>query len=91
MGINASQAREVFAAARAHGLFAGEAMWSKFLPKFDVIRQILDTGMLGDLRTVVVDNGEYFTPSTASTTPPFSAARCWTWASTHLLRPLDPR
>jgi predicted dehydrogenase len=61
MGVNASEAREVIAAARAAGLFAGEAMWSKFLPKFDVIRQIVDDGMLGDLRTVVVDNGEYFT------------------------------
>lgn len=63
MGINASQAREVIAAAQAHGLFAGEAMWSKFLPKFDVIRQILDEGMLGELRTVVVDNGEFFEPN----------------------------
>lgn len=62
VGVNATQAREVFAAAQSSGLFAGEAMWSKFLPKFDVIRQVLDDGMLGELRTVVVDNGEYFTP-----------------------------
>jgi predicted dehydrogenase len=60
MGINAAEAADVLAAAREHGLFAGEAMWTKFLPKFDVIRQILDNGMLGDVRTVVVDNGEYF-------------------------------
>lgn len=63
MGINAAQAREVFAAARSRGLFAGEAMWSKFLPKFDVIRQVLDDGVLGDVQTVVVDNGEHFTPN----------------------------
>ena len=62
LGINAAQASEVFAAARDCGLFAGEAMWTKFLPKFDVIRQILDDGLLGEVRTVVVDNGEYFTP-----------------------------
>ncbi|MGP4056098.1 Gfo/Idh/MocA family protein [Mycobacterium sp. 4D054] len=62
MGINASEAREVFLVAQQAGLFAGEAMWSKFLPKFDVIRQILDGGVLGELRTVVVDNGEFFRP-----------------------------
>jgi predicted dehydrogenase len=62
LGINAAQASEIFAAARAQGLFAGEAMWTKFLPKFDVIRQIIDHGTLGEVRTVVVDNGEFFTP-----------------------------
>jgi hypothetical protein len=31
-----------------------------FLPKFDVIRQILDFGMLGDVRSVLADHGEWF-------------------------------
>ncbi|AZG43914.1 Gfo/Idh/MocA family protein [Gordonia insulae] len=61
MGINAIQAQEIFAAARTAGVFAGEAMWTRFLPKFDVIRQILDDGVLGTRRTVVADHGEYFT------------------------------
>lgn len=52
LGINAAQAREVLDVAKSRGLFAGEAMWSKFLPKFDVIRQIVDGGMLGEIRTV---------------------------------------
>ncbi|MEE3850806.1 Gfo/Idh/MocA family oxidoreductase [Gordonia sp. LSe1-13] len=62
MGINAAQAREIFAAARAAGVFAGEAMWTRFLPKFDVVRQILDDGLLGTIHTVVADHGEFFTP-----------------------------
>jgi predicted dehydrogenase len=61
LGINESQAAEVFAAARESGLFAGEAMWTKFLPKFDVIRQVIDDGVLGPIYTVLVDNGERFT------------------------------
>ena len=61
LGISESEASEVFAAARAAGLFVGEAMWTKFLPKFDVIRRILDDGTLGTVHTALVDNGEYFT------------------------------
>ncbi|GAB90210.1 Gfo/Idh/MocA family protein [Gordonia rhizosphera] len=61
IGINAGQAREIFEAASAAGVFAGEAMWTRFLPKFDVVAQILDDGILGTLRTVIADHGEYFT------------------------------
>ena len=35
-------------------------MWTFFLPKFDVIRQVLDSAMLGDLTTVFAEYGEYF-------------------------------
>jgi predicted dehydrogenase len=39
-----------------------EALWTLFLPKFDVIRQVLDSGMLGDVRSVLADHGEWFPP-----------------------------
>ena len=61
MGVNAAQAAEIAESARGAGLFAGEAMWMKFLPKFDVIRQIIDDGMLGTIHTVIADHGEHFT------------------------------
>ncbi|MDL9944613.1 Gfo/Idh/MocA family oxidoreductase [Gordonia sp. ABSL11-1] len=61
MGVNARQAREIVAAAHHAGVFAGEAMWTRFLPKFDVILQIVDDGMLGTVRAVAADHGEYFT------------------------------
>lgn len=60
--VGAADARDIAAAAASAGLFAGEAMWMKFLPKFDVIRQLLDDGVLGDVRTVMADHGEFFTP-----------------------------
>jgi predicted dehydrogenase len=62
VGVNATQATEIFESARAAGLFAGEAMWTKFLPKFDVIRQLIDDGVLGRIHTVLADHGEHFTP-----------------------------
>jgi predicted dehydrogenase len=61
MGVNAAQAAEIAESACGAGLFAGEAMWMKFLPKFDVIRQIIDDGMLGTIHTVIADHGEHFT------------------------------
>lgn len=39
-----------------------EAMWCDYAPKYDVIRQLLDDGALGDLHTLLADHGEYFTP-----------------------------
>jgi predicted dehydrogenase len=61
MGVNAVQAAEIAETARSAGLFAGEAMWMKFLPKFDVIRQLIDDGVLGRVHTVIADHGEHFT------------------------------
>lgn len=63
IGLNADQARDIAARAEAAGVFAAEAMWTFFLPKFDVIRQILDAGTLGTITTVIAEYGEHFDPS----------------------------
>jgi predicted dehydrogenase len=62
IAVNATQAAEISESARTAGLFAGEAMWMKFLPKFDVLGQLIDDGVLGQIRTVLADHGEHFTP-----------------------------
>jgi predicted dehydrogenase len=61
IGLNASQAAEITALATRQGVFCMEALWTFFLPKFDVIRQLLADGALGEVRTVSADHGEYFT------------------------------
>ena len=58
--LNAREARELQARAAELNLYCAEAMWTLFTPKFDVIRQVLDAGMLGKVRTVIVDIGEWF-------------------------------
>lgn len=60
IGLNAEQARDIAARARSAGVFATEAMWTFFLPKFDIIRQILEAGTLGTVTTVVAEYGEHF-------------------------------
>jgi predicted dehydrogenase len=60
IALSASQAREIAARAAETGLFCAEAMWTMFLPKWDVLRQVLDAGMLGEVKSAYVDYGEYF-------------------------------
>jgi len=58
--MNAAEAREIVRVAREHGLFAMEAMWTRFLPHVAVIRDWLARGVLGDVVTVTADHGQWF-------------------------------
>ncbi|GAA4964892.1 Gfo/Idh/MocA family oxidoreductase [Kineococcus glutinatus] len=62
LALDAAQGREVAERARERGLLCTEAMWTAFLPRYDVVRQVLADGLLGELRTVVADHGERFGP-----------------------------
>ena len=55
---NAAEAREVADAARERGVALMEAMWTRFLPRTDVVRQLLADGALGELQTVIADHGQ---------------------------------
>lgn len=57
---NAAQASELIELARASGLLLMEAMWSRFLPHYDVVRQLLADGGLGEVQTVIADHGQHF-------------------------------
>ena len=47
VGLDAGEAREIGAAAARAGVFCMEAMWSLFLPRLDVVRQLLADGVVG--------------------------------------------
>lgn len=55
--VNASQAREMIAAARAAGLFLMEAMWTRFLPPIREAKRLVDSGAIGELRMIMADFG----------------------------------
>lgn len=57
---NAAEAAQVLAAAREAGVAVQEAMWTRFLPHMDVVRQLLADGVLGEVSTVTADHGQYF-------------------------------
>lgn len=46
---DAAQAGEVFDAARRRGLFAMEAMWSRFLPHYRTLNALVEAGALGEI------------------------------------------
>jgi predicted dehydrogenase len=62
LALSEPQARRLQDAARAKGVFLMEAYWTDFLPKFDIIRQLLADGAIGSVRTVLADHGEWFAP-----------------------------
>ncbi|HRL49277.1 MAG TPA: Gfo/Idh/MocA family oxidoreductase [Propioniciclava sp.] len=62
---DARQAAAVIDAARAAGITLMEAMWTRFLPHVDVLRQLLADGALGEIETVSADHGQRFTPDPA--------------------------
>jgi len=64
--MTAAEAREVVTAARARGLFAMEAMWTRFLPDTAVIRDWQGSGVLGDVVTVTADHGQWFAEDAGS-------------------------
>ena len=58
--MNAEEARDLVATARAEGLFLMEAMWTRFLPHIAQLRGLLDDGVLGEIVTVTADHGQWF-------------------------------
>lgn len=60
IALNAAQASEIAERAAQQGVYCAEALWTFYLPSYDVIRQLLDDGVLGDVRTVLADHGEWF-------------------------------
>jgi predicted dehydrogenase len=58
--MNAAEAREIVAVARREGLFAMEAMWTRFLPHVHQVREWLAAGALGEIVSVSADHGQWF-------------------------------
>ena len=58
--MNAAEARELVAVARAEKLFLMEAMWTRFLPHVARIRQLIAAGALGEIVSVSADHGQWF-------------------------------
>lgn len=60
---NAAEARDILDTAKAKNLLAMEAMWTRFLPGIDVVRQCLENGLLGEVENVFADHGQPLFPN----------------------------
>lgn len=58
--LNAAQAREIFAEARARDLFCMEAMWMRCNPVVRRAQEIAASGQLGRILSVTADHGQRF-------------------------------
>ena len=56
--VNAQEAQEMVAAAVANNVALMEAMWSRFLPHYALVREIVASGILGKILTVHADHGQ---------------------------------
>ena len=57
LAVTAADGRAIAEAAAAAGVFAMEAMWTRYLPQTDIVRQLLDDGAFGEVRVVTADFG----------------------------------
>lgn len=55
--INYKQAEEMINAARNKKIFLMEAVWTKFLPPFTKVKEMIDTGMLGEIKSMQLNFG----------------------------------
>jgi predicted dehydrogenase len=62
LALNAAEAQRLAEAALHQSVVLMEAYWTDFLPKFDVLRQLLADGALGEIHTILADHGERFGP-----------------------------
>ncbi|WP_437773616.1 Gfo/Idh/MocA family protein [Arthrobacter sp. KNU40] len=57
VAMSASETRAITAAGRAAGVLVMEAMWTRYLPQADIVRQLLADGVVGDVQLVGADFG----------------------------------
>jgi predicted dehydrogenase len=55
--LNLRQVKEMVDTARSKKIFLMEAIWSKFLPQYQKVQEILASGELGDIRNVLINFG----------------------------------
>ena len=53
--MNAQQAKEVCAAAKERGLYAAEAIWTRYMPSRKMIQELLDSGIIGKPNTLTAN------------------------------------
>ena len=58
--MDAAQARSLVEAARARGTFLMEAMWTRHLPRTLAIRELVESGRIGDVVLVTAEHGQWF-------------------------------
>lgn len=57
--VNAKEARALVAYSQEHGIPLMEAMWSRFLPHLQQVKEMISDGALGEITNIVADHGQF--------------------------------
>ncbi|HTQ65141.1 MAG TPA: Gfo/Idh/MocA family oxidoreductase [Puia sp.] len=55
--LNSRQAKEMIATAQSKGVFLMEALWTKFMPHYNLVLQLINDGRLGEIQNMLVNFG----------------------------------
>ena len=55
--MNEKQSKKLLAHAKAKKLFFMEAIWSRYFPAYQHVKQLIDNGVLGEIKEVDVEFG----------------------------------
>jgi predicted dehydrogenase len=64
--MDVAEGRALVDTARSRGTFLMEAMWTRFLPHIDAVREVLASGRLGEIVLVTAEHGQWFAQDPAS-------------------------
>lgn len=53
--MNAAQAKQIRSFSREHGVFAAEAIWTRYMPSRKLIQEVLDSGVIGNVNTLTAN------------------------------------
>lgn len=59
MGVNLSEVKQMVAASKNNNVFLMEALWTRFLPSFRKVKELLDAGVIGQLAHINADFAFY--------------------------------
>lgn len=54
---NAAQAQELIAMSQEKGVFLGEAIWTRYMPMLSTIREVIDSKVIGEPKTLTANLG----------------------------------
>jgi len=57
LAMNTKEVEEMIAVAKANKVFYMEGMWTRYFPAMDKVKEIIDSGILGEIKSVMVDFG----------------------------------
>ena len=53
--MNATQAKQIKAYSQEHGIFAAEAIWTRYMPSRAIIQKVIDSGIIGQVNTLTAN------------------------------------